>query len=51
MSHLKIWRDWGRCLVYGVATIYDVALQRLYGRRRVRLMTFGDVVCSGVFSV
>jgi hypothetical protein len=47
MSHLETWRG----LMYGVATIYDVALQRLYVCRRVRWMTFGDVVQRSLFHV
>ena len=48
----KIWRGWGRRLVYRIATIYDVVLQRLYVRtyvsRRVWWMT-SAMLCSEVF--
>jgi len=48
----RIWKHGevrGHCLVYGVATLYGVALQRLYVRKHVRWMTFGDVVQRSLF--
>jgi len=47
---MKIWRGWGHRLVYRMATIYDVVLQRLYVRWRVWWMALA-MLCSEVFSV
>jgi len=50
MSQLKMWRGWGHCLVYRVATVYDVVLQRLHVHQCLWWMTLA-MLCSGVFYV